>query len=91
MLHDLPDTASTLQSGTSEETWSGSKEERRERERESSRRSFSEDAEMLSNDRAAVTAASREQQPLHKQMQTQPWDDEEDGLDTPAWVIRARN
>jgi hypothetical protein len=24
-------------------------------------------------------------------MQTQPWDDEEDGLDTPAWVIRARN
>jgi hypothetical protein len=36
-VHDLPDTASTLQSGTSEEseeTLSGSKEERRERERE---------------------------------------------------------
>jgi hypothetical protein len=35
------------------------------RERESSRRSFSEDAEMLSNDRATVTAAAGEQQPLH--------------------------
>jgi hypothetical protein len=66
MLHDLPDTASTLQSGTSEEseeTWSGSKEERHERE--SSRKSFLKDAEMLSNDRATVTTAAREQQLLH--------------------------
>jgi hypothetical protein len=37
MLHDLPNTTSTLQSGTSEEskeTWSGSKEEQRHKERE---------------------------------------------------------
>jgi hypothetical protein len=37
MFHDLPDTTSTLQSKTSEEskeTWSGSKEEHRHKERE---------------------------------------------------------
>jgi hypothetical protein len=33
--------------------------------KESSRRSFSEDAKMLSNDRATVTAVAGEQQPLH--------------------------
>jgi hypothetical protein len=43
----------------------GSGVRERERERESSRRSFSEDEEMLSNDRATVTAAAREQQTLH--------------------------
>jgi len=36
--------------------------------RESSRRSFSDDAEMLSNDRATVTTAAGEQQPLHPEM-----------------------
>jgi len=35
------------------------------KERESSRRSFLEDAKMLSNDRAIVMVAAGEQQPLH--------------------------
>ncbi len=38
------------------------------RERESSCKSFSEDVEMLSNDRATATGVAGEQQPLHPEM-----------------------
>ncbi len=66
MLHDLPDTASTLQNGTSEVRKPEVAAKRNGvRERESSQRSFSGDVEMLINDRATVMAAEGEQQPLH--------------------------
>jgi hypothetical protein len=66
MLHDLLDTASTLQNGTNEVKKPEVAAKRNSvTERESSRRSFSEDAEMLSNDRATVMAVTGEQQPLH--------------------------
>jgi hypothetical protein len=66
MLHDLPDTASTLQNRTSEVKKPEVAAKRNGlRERESSHRSFSEDAEMLSNDKATVMASEGEQQPLH--------------------------
>ncbi len=37
------------------------------REKKSSRRSFSEDVEMLNNDRATITATVGEQQLLHRE------------------------